>query len=156
MHFMPHKGRIVRGAFNSGGPWRQTYLCIPLPFVQLPPWIRFGRECEVRSFDLARRRLHAKLVAWESLNESGCLVGSANFTAAAFDSRNVETCLLVSEAKDFIRSLFDKELGKKPIAFEDFEPGAEQEPGTVDESASLRLLSALLSTDGQFRVAYRH
>ena len=103
------------------------------------------------------RRLHAKLVGWESPNGTGCLVGSANFTTAAYDARNVETCLLVSEAEDFVKSLFDKQLEKRPIAFEDFDPGMEREPGTIDEeSISLRLTSALLTTDGQLRLDYRH
>ncbi len=103
------------------------------------------------------RRLHAKLVAWESSTGAGCLVGSANFTTAAFDSRNVEACLLLTEPGDLLPTLFDKHLAKRPIGFEDFTPGTEQEP-TIDDadSTSLRLTSALLTTDGHLRVAYRH
>ncbi len=102
-----------------------------------------------------KRRLHAKLVAWEGKGGTGCLVGSANFTTAAFDARNVETCLQVADAADAVRSLFDKELPKRTIAFEDFEPGSEQEPGPGDGPATgLKLTSALLSGEGQLRVSY--
>jgi hypothetical protein len=102
-----------------------------------------------------KRRLHAKLVAWEGEEGTGCLVGSANFTAAAFDARNVETCLQVADTADAVRSLFDKELPKRTIAFEDFEPGSEQEPGPGDgPTTGLKLTSAALSGEGQLRVSY--
>lgn len=114
-----------------------------------------------KSFSLSelrnsKRRLHAKLVAWESGRETGCLVGSANFTTAAFDARNVETCLIMSDAAELTRSLFDKDLSKRPIAFDDFEPGTEQEPG-VEESqpVNLRLTSAILLEGGELRVSYK-
>ncbi|MHB1423761.1 MAG: phospholipase D-like domain-containing protein [Gemmataceae bacterium] len=94
----------------------------------------------------SERRLHAKLVAWEGKGGTGCLVGSANFTTAAFDARNVETCLQVTDAADSVRSLFDKDLPKRTIAFEDFEPGAEQEPGPGEGPITgLKMTSALLS-----------
>lgn len=103
------------------------------------------------------RRLHAKLLVWESSKGTGCLVGSANLTTAAFDARNVETCFLVSDAENLVASLFDKQLGKRPISFEDFHPGTEQEPEGVDaDSTSLRLKSALLTEAGELRVSYRH
>jgi hypothetical protein len=125
-----------------------------LPVSQLKKLRKRVSLSELRN---SSRRLHAKLVGWKSPNGTGCLVGSANFTTAAYDARNVETCLLVSEAEAFVESLFDKQLGKRPIAFEDFDPGTEREPGTVEEeSISLRLTSALLTTDGQLRLDYRH
>lgn len=103
------------------------------------------------------RRLHAKLLAWESAIGTGCLVGSANFTTAAFDARNVETCLLVTRADDIVHTLFDKDLGTRPIPFDDFEPGTEKEPEAVDpESTSICLTSAILTVDGELRVTYRH
>ena len=55
---------------------------------------QFGKN--VRLFDLegARsRRLHAKLMIVTTDDKTFCLSGSANFTAAAFDGKNVETCL---------------------------------------------------------------
>lgn len=104
----------------------------------------------------SKRRLHAKLVAWESEIETGCIAGSANFTTAAFDARNVETCLIMSDAGEVIRSLFDKGLSKRPIRFEDFEPGTEQEPGPDEsQAANLRLTSAVLLAGGQLRVSYK-
>jgi hypothetical protein len=104
----------------------------------------------------SKRRIHAKLVAWEAESGSGCLVGSANFTTAAFDARNVEACLVMSDAADLVGSLFDKDLPKRAIAFEDFEPGSEQEPGTGEfKATNLRLTSALLLGEGQLRVSYK-
>ena len=103
------------------------------------------------------RRLHAKLLAWESANGTGCLVGSANFTTAAFDARNIETCLLVTGAEDIVHALFDKDLGTRPVAFDNFEPGTEQEPEAVDpESMSICLTSAILTMNRELRVTYRH
>jgi hypothetical protein len=103
----------------------------------------------------SKRRLHAKLVAWETEEGKGWLVGSANFTTAAFDACNVETCLIVSEAADLVDSLFDKELSKRAIRFEDFEPGMEKEPKADDSPAtSLRLTAAILLDGGQLRVSY--
>jgi hypothetical protein len=84
-------------------------------------------------------------------------VGSANFTAAAFDALNIEACLLLAGAEDCVASLFDKEFGKKPVSFEDFDPGAEHEAEPLDvESGSLRLVSAVLTANGALRVTYCH
>ena len=103
------------------------------------------------------RRLHAKLLAWESSKGTGCLVGSANFTTAAFDARNVETCLLVSDAEEFVSGLFDGQLAKRPLAFDKFDPGTEQEPEAGDfDATTLRLTSVLLTEAGELRVSYRH
>ncbi len=125
-----------------------------LPVASLKKVKASVRLSELRN---SSRRLHAKLVAWESQDGTGCLVGSANFTTAAFDARNVEACLLVSQADDFIHRLFDKDLGKKAISFEDFDPGSEKEPEPVDADAmALRLTSAILTPNGELRVAYRH
>ncbi len=103
------------------------------------------------------RRLHAKLLAWESSKGAGCVVGSANFTTAAFDARNVETCLLVSDAEEVVSGLFDGQLAKRPLAFDDFDPGTEKEPKAEDvDSTTLRLTSAVLTESGDLRVSYRH
>lgn len=103
------------------------------------------------------RRLHAKLLAWESSKGTGCLVGSANFTTAAFDARNVETCFLVSDAEAFVSGLFDGQLAKRSLAFDDFDPGTEQEPEAEDvDATTLRVTSALITEAGELRVSYRH
>ena len=103
------------------------------------------------------RRLHAKLLAWESSKGTGCVVGSANFTTAAFDARNVETCLLVSDAEEVVSGLFDGQLAKRLLAFDDFDPGTEQEPKAEDfDATTLRLISVVLTESGDFRVSYRH
>lgn len=101
------------------------------------------------------RRLHAKLLAWKSESGTGCLVGSANFTAAAFDARNVETCLFVTGAEEIVHALFDKELVIRPLAFDQFEPGTEQEPNPVTlESKGISLTSAVLTGDRELRITY--
>jgi len=103
------------------------------------------------------RRLHAKLLTWESSKGTGCIVGSANFTTAAFDARNVETCLLVANAEDAVSGLFDGQLAKRPLSFEDFDPGNEQEPeADSGDATTVRLDSVLLTEAGEFKVSYRH
>jgi hypothetical protein len=103
------------------------------------------------------RRLHAKLVAWQSEKGSGCLVGSANFTTAAFDGRNVEACFLVSEAEELVQSLFDEDLVKRTIKVDDFDPGSEEPPEQKEvQTARLRLVSAVLVGNEQLRVTYQH
>ena len=104
---------------------------------------------------ISSRRLHAKLLAWESDEGRGCLVGSANFTAAAFDSRNVEACLLLSDAGELLDSLFDDELSIRPLRFEDFEAGSAEESDPVEATSGVKLVSALLLEDGQLRVRYQ-
>jgi len=103
------------------------------------------------------RRLHAKLVAWKSGNRSGCLVGSANFTTAAFDARNVETNLLISDAENTLDRLFDRDLNKRTIAPDDFEAGTGTAPEPFHgDPPELRLKSALLSGGNDLRVNYEH
>ena len=103
------------------------------------------------------RRIHAKLLAWHGGNRRGCLVGSANFTTAAFDGRNVEACLLLSEADDRVNELFDRQLSKQPLAFKDFEPGNEGEPkGEASDLPALRIDSAILAEANHLRVSCSH
>jgi hypothetical protein len=117
----------------------------------LKPYVALS---ELRS---SSRRLHAKLVTWESDTGSGCLVGSANFTTAAFDARNVEACLLLEDANEAAAKLFDDQFVKSPIAFEGFDPGTDKEPEEIDsETAIIRLISGLLTHDGQLQVRYQH
>ena len=118
---------------------------------------KLGSSISLSELRNSSRRLHAKLLAWESSNGTGCLVGSANFTIAAFDGRNIETCLLVSDAAECVSSLFDGEFTKRQLAFCDFDPGTEQEPEAEDSDATtLRLTSALLTEAGELRVGFRH
>lgn len=88
---------------------------------------------KLRSFRLAEiqdssRRVHAKLFAWKGRISSGCLVGSANFTTAAFKGRNVEAGLLLRDAWPLVEKLFDSKLKKRPLSLDDFEPGSEDSP----------------------------
>lgn len=103
------------------------------------------------------RRAHAKLLAWRNENGSGCLVGSANFTGAALNARNVETCLLIDSPDDLVKPLFDKQLGTKTIDFDEFEPGSGEEPeSTVREQPPLKLSSVVLESVTKVRGSYSH
>ena len=103
------------------------------------------------------RRTHAKLLAWRHEKGSGCLVGSANFTSAALNARNVETCLLVDSSNDVMASLFDEKLSTKEIQFDDFEPGVNIESESrVPDKTCLQLKSVILENATSLRVNYRH
>jgi HKD family nuclease len=103
------------------------------------------------------RRLHAKLLMWETPNGVGCVAGSANFTTAAFDARNVETCLLMTEARQFVDDLFDGQFTKRTIKLNEFEPGTENAPESDDsDESSLQITCALLAESGELQVSYRH
>lgn len=115
--------------------------------------LRKARLSEVRD---SSRRIHAKLLAWRSGNGGGCLVGSANFTSAALDGRNVEACLLISPADDFIESLFDRSLSKHPLPLDDFVPGEAESPEAEGTIHTLRINSALLTDTNQLRISYSH
>lgn len=112
----------------------------------------------VQLFELigVSRRIHAKLIAWRSPRESGCLVGSANFTSAALDGLNVETSLLLADAGDLVQSLFDGQLSRRPIAPDDFEPGEHEEVDSERDMPPLRLNSALLADNSDLRISYSH
>lgn len=121
----------------------------PTPLKKLRSSVTLSELCNTS------RRLHAKLFAWEGPNGSGYLVGSANFTTAAFDGRNVEACLLLSEQEGTVTSLFDKELAKRHIDLTDFEPGFGDQPEQeVSELPRLRITSAVIVGPEQIRVQY--
>jgi hypothetical protein len=125
--------------------------------LPIAPLKKVGKGIALTELRNSSRRLHAKLLAWESENGTGCLVGSANFTLAAFDARNVEACLLLSDVEEAVSSLFDGQLAKRPLKFDDFDPGTEKEPEAEGgDGAILRLESALLTEAGEFRVRYWH
>jgi hypothetical protein len=103
------------------------------------------------------RRVHAKLFAWRGRGGSGCLVGSANFTSAAFQGRNVEAGLLIENARSFVDKLFDDDLNKRPISPDDFEPG-DNNPPEDDEWTPLpiSISSAVLDEFGRLTVNFRN
>jgi hypothetical protein len=116
-----------------------------------------GPNVQLAVLQTPARRLHAKLLAWETSRGTGCLVGSANFTTAALDGRNVETCLLVRDPGSSISELFGKDVRTKPKAFDEFEVGLEQEPSPEESGeGSLWVESAVLSADQTLRVTYGH
>ena len=156
--FYDPDGEMVKRVYQRW-PRCQIELIVQQRTTNLPvsPLKKLRKRVSLSELRNSSRRLHAKLVGWKSPNGIGCLVGSANFTTAAYDARNIETCLQVFDAAAFIESLFDKQLGTRPISFEDFEPGTESESGTLEEeSINLRLTSALLTADGKLRLDYRN
>lgn len=113
----------------------------------------------VELFELrnATRRLHAKLIAWETPGGCGCVVGSANFTSAAFDGNNIEASLLVTEAGGLIKSLFDRQLSMRPLPSDEFVPGQMETPESDSpEAHPLRIVSAVLNDTNGLRVNYSH
>ena len=130
---------------------QQGYTTLPVEAVKRLPNVRLSEILETS------RRLHAKLIAWRHRTGEGCLIGSANFTCAAFDGHNVETCLLLTKGAGMVDGLFDKELQKRPIAFKDFEPGVREPPPTEDPNAlRLNIESAILADADKIRVTYSH
>ncbi|MEO8275815.1 MAG: hypothetical protein ABI639_06315 [Thermoanaerobaculia bacterium] len=118
--------------------------------------LREGKGLSLSELTHSSRRLHAKLLAWETANGSGCLVGSANFTSAAFDARNVEACLLISDAEKEVAALFDNSFKKRAIRFSAFERGEDDAPEALEEDeADFRVVSAVLAGDGVLRAVCR-
>jgi hypothetical protein len=125
-----------------------------LPAKQLG---QFGKN--VCLFDLegaGSRRLHAKLVMVTTDDKTICLSGSANFTAAAFDGKNVETCLAWTAGNGIAKELFSGDFTRVSISPAEFEPGVEQPPEEDTQPASpLFIKSALLDASGKLMVAYK-
>jgi hypothetical protein len=124
----------------------------------LPPEVLRRLRKGVRLFDLPNedsRRLHAKLVAVSVNGRSLCLAGSANFTEAAFDGGNVETCLAWEADGDVVKPLFQNDFSRKAIAASEFEPGEEQPPSEDSTPAPpLRVKSCVLDEGGRLSVGY--
>ncbi len=115
---------------------QQGYTTLPVsPLRKLPSF----RLSEIQD---SSRRVHAKLFAWKGNVSSGCVVGSANFTTAAFHGRNVETALLLSDAWPLVEKLFDSTLKKRPLSLEHFEPGTEQAPESEEWTPPLLSISS--------------
>jgi hypothetical protein len=133
-------------------------LLVQSGYTNLPikPFKRIGSKIKLFGLQNTSRRLHAKLIAWETSSGKGCLVGSANLTTAALDGRNVEACLLISDASDLLDSLFDKQLSKKALKIKDFEPGFETEPEPRKTAhPPLRIISAVMEGTNKIKVAYK-
>lgn len=106
-------------------------------------------------WSLTSRRLHAKLLAWTTKKETGCLVGSANFTSAALDGKNVEACLYVPDADQIIGQLFDKQFSIRKIQLSKFKSGKDREPeNDQGVPTPLRIHAALLMSTNRLRVSY--
>jgi hypothetical protein len=116
-----------------------------------------ARRVSLHEIRVESRYLHAKLLAWQNTKGVGCIAGSANFTTAAFDSRNVETCLLLTDAGEDVEKLFDKQLPTRPITLDEFSPGTGTEPDKEEDAPEdLVLESVVLTGDGKLHVSYRH
>lgn len=103
------------------------------------------------------RRLHAKLVGWNDGSSVGCVTGSANFTTAGFSSGNVEACLLIKDAGQLIGELFDREMSHRPISFDEFEPGPnDEQDADQDDKYAVVIHSAVLSDQETITVSYKH
>nr|MBA3640880.1 hypothetical protein [Acidobacteriota bacterium] len=101
------------------------------------------------------RRVHAKLLAWRGRHGSGCIAGSANFTCAAFDGRNVEACLFVDDSAGPVDELFDARLSKRGLAFDEFEPGVQGEPDSDDsKEPPLHLRSIVMGRANHLSLSY--
>jgi hypothetical protein len=102
------------------------------------------------------RRLHAKLLAFVTPKETICFAGSANFTSAAFDGVNIETCLIVRTPGDISDDLFDGQLKRIKISPADFTSGKEEEPKASPlPTGEIELLSASLNTKNHLHIFFR-
>ena len=117
---------------------------------------RFGTSVKLYGIEVPNsRRLHAKLVLFETQKETICFAGSANFTSAAFRGRNVEACLVIRGNGDVIAGLFDDQLQRKRIEPELFETGSEEEPVPDPiERKSVVLEAAVLDQEGRLSLQY--
>jgi hypothetical protein len=105
----------------------------------------------------ASRRLHAKLIVFEGEFGAVALVGSANFTAAALDGRNIETCLIIRDCQGLTKELFDGQLARKPIILDDFASGSDTEPQAGGANAGMvELKEAVLLSEDKLRLSYCH
>ncbi len=117
---------------------------------------RIAPDAQICSLTKDSRRLHAKLLAWEGRRSSGYLVGSANFTTAAFDGRNVEACLLVHESARLDATLFRTGFEPTPISPADFVNGLTSEPARdqEDHADPLAINEAVIGEDGMLSISY--
>jgi phospholipase D-like protein len=101
------------------------------------------------------RRLHAKLCAFEYARGTLFLAGSANFTTAAFDGRNVETCFVWHDREKHFDDLFAGDISRRITAAEDFDPGEETPPERrAVPPSGWQVQSAILDGDGRLQVQF--
>ena len=151
---------MVRSAREIADRWpkAQVELLVQQHYTTLPvDALRTLRTVRLAEIQDVRRRIHAKLFAWRGKAESGCLVGSANFTSAAFHGRNVEAGLLILDARSLVEKLFDNDLSKQPVSLDDFEPGDEQSPESEEwTQPRISISSAVLDKFGRLTVAFQN
>lgn len=155
--FHDSDGRICR-QLASKWPNAKVELLVQQAYTALP----VAPLKKLKGFTLSEirtssRRVHAKLIAWRGSNISGCIVGSANFTSAAMNGKNIEAVLLIRDAWSIVEKLFDSQLKKRPIPFDDFQPG-EESPPESDEwiPPLLSISSAVLDNEGRLRITFQH
>lgn len=100
-------------------------------------------------FDLnseGRRRLHAKAMVWRSGRRWSMLVGSANWTLAAFHGANAEAVLYLPDCDEWRSRLFGDGLKAEPIEPTEFKSGlfVAPEDEVCDTVHRLRVRSAEL------------
>lgn len=117
-----------------------------LPAEKLPDTCPGAQLFDIRC---EGRRLHAKLFAWQVGESVECLVGSANFTTAAWDRRNIEACLRLRDAGPQLDALFSNGVRRDLIQPTDFKPGAMEPPSPepIELDDRPRVTSAYLSAD---------
>jgi len=124
----------------------------------LPAGLLKGFGKSVRLFDVegaGSRRLHAKLLVVVADGKTICLAGSANFTSAAFEGRNIETCLAWETDGNPFKNLFDGDVKRALISPEEFESGDELPPEEeTTPAAPLHIKSAILDASGKLSVAF--
>ncbi len=95
------------------------------------------------------------MFAWEAGGKSGCIVGSANFTSAAFDGRNGEACLVIQNSSELVSQLFDSDLIKSQSHLAIFHQGARSHQNQkMPEAEALRLHYAVLLDQQRIRISF--
>jgi hypothetical protein len=102
------------------------------------------------------RRLHAKLCAFEHAKGTFFIAGSANFTTAAFDGRNVETCLAWHDQETRFDDLFANKITRRLIAAENFDSSGETPPELRPRTAGSgwQIHSAVLAKSDRLRFEF--
>tara|TARA_R110002073_G_scaffold152651_2_gene307262 strand:- start:188462 stop:190498 length:2037 start_codon:yes stop_codon:yes gene_type:complete len=95
----------------------------------------------------SHRRLHAKSFFWRTGEKWTALSGSANWTSAALDGRNVEVSMLISDAPSPFDLISHESLKSTPIEASTFRPGAFLAPEDSSDSTfnGIRIASASLT-----------
>ena len=103
------------------------------------------------------RRLHAKLCAFEYDKGTLFVAGSANFTTAAFDGINVETCFIWHETTTRFEDLFKDEISRCVISASDFESGKDVAPEnrTAATEGEWQLYNAMLTVDNRLQFQFK-